>query len=272
MADPVEAAGLVPSTLKATKEVVTLPTKNPVNKVAVDAKFKRAPRSSIALSSSHSPDKKSSDMVVDNVHKVVVLALFQVGIMIAYVADAKDDSRPAFMGFFTADLLANFNDYATKLKIHAVKQRRSKTSLTEYREVVVPRNSGTITVQDSLMIHVAESPESLRSEKARKGFGKNIATILNLYARLKFRWPQKYAFTKDMTMLAAANNHVLGDYLTLQDTMDIVTENIYQGHTSESAARDDEILASFFGSNRNAARRYFVQGITENSDETLEEW
>ena len=240
-----------------------------ITNTTVQLKPQRVVRSSLARSGEVNQPAR-----VKEAHLVNIVALTKVGIMFAYVSDAKDPMKPAYIGNFSYDLQANFEGYADKLRVHSVMTRRNPTDPTTYHEYRINTKNGPTTISQSLFFHIAEKESDLENPMKRLGFGRNIAAVLNNYATIKFRYPAYYEMGSDMTLMGNTDNAVLSDYLTLRDTRDMLAGNVFQGYTKEAIAGNEELMQAYFGQrNWEFARKFFLQGITgEGKAPQLEQW
>ena len=132
-----------------------------------------------------------------------------------------------------------------------------KTNPTHYKQVLT--KNGSRYVQEGILIHVCPDQKSATSPEKRRIFAGNHAKVLTSYSKSTFKYPMSYEFGDNLTATCVSNGSVVADFLTWDDTMDLIKENIFVNQTVETLAASDIIMKGYFGRQWEKARKYFLE-------------
>ena len=178
-------------------------------------------------------------------------ALSSVGILIAIFRDPTHPKSSVFLGGYLIDIEANRDSMANKTRTTKAAFIVDSKDPTQYKQV--SSNSG----REGILLHVSQDPKSLANPQRRYIFASNHAKVLNAYSKATFRYPIAYEVGEDLSEQSTFSSAVLADFLTWDDTMNVMRENIFVDETTETLLKSDEIMEEYFGCRWEKARRYF---------------
>lgn len=182
-------------------------------------------------------------------------ALGSVGILIAIFRDPTHPKSAVFLGSYLIDIEANRDSMADKTRTTKAAFIVDSKDPTQYKQV--SSDNGTGSMREGILLHVSEDPKSVANPQRRCIFASNHAKVLNAYSKATFRYPIAYEVGEDLTEQSTFSSGVLADFLTWDDTMTVMRENIFVDETTETLLGCDEIMEEYFGCKWEKARRYF---------------
>jgi hypothetical protein len=175
--------------------------------------------------------------------------------MFAVVVKSSDLTTPSFLGGFVGAMTRD-GTLSSQLQVHAIRYLREHNHPTKVKDFPLPKNPSR-KVQCPLFIHIFDDVTQ-NTPRERSMFATNIAEALRQYSAKHFQYESCFEVGADQTILdKQTQSDCIGNYLTFDDTMYLMKQNIFRGHVI--AIVEDEILMnSYFGAaGTPAAREYF---------------
>ena len=200
----------------------------------------------------------------------MVIGLPALGIMLAYVTHRQNRKSPAFLGDFTEDIRKTLSNMAAKLDIHAVKDMVDDNDSTMPKRVPVPKRE-SLKVTWPVFIRICEDPDKAGDADSRLKWGRNVTKTINFYAQRNFDYPSDFEYGFDLTDKSPnIKGGNLADFLTLDDTLDIMVNNYYSGTPRETIIDNEDAMRLFYGNKYTACVEHFGNGQDAGSG-TLED-
>ena len=214
--------------------------------------FKRQPRRA-------TPNTPASARITgsNSSMKIDYGAFLSVGILFAVFRDPSSPKAGVFTGGYLSDIEANTDNMAEKTNTTRGFYAADETNPTHYKQVLT--KNGSRYVQKGILIHVCPDQKSVTNPEKRRIFASNHSKVLNAYSKSTFKYPMTYESGDDLTATCLSNGSVVADYLTWDDTMDLLKENIFVDQTVETLAASDIIMRDYFGRHWEKARKYFLE-------------
>ena len=192
-----------------------------------------------------------------NVVKIDYGALVSVGVMFAIFRNPSHPMNGVFTGNYMIDLEANIGNIAEQTNTTRGFYMSDPAMPTKHKEVLA--KSGKRYVKEAILLHVSKDKTMATDQESRRIFASNHAKALNVYSGLTFKFPVTYEVGNDLTATSIPHSSVLADFLTWDDVMKLMRENIFVEQTTAALASSDEIMKEYFGRNWEKARKYFLE-------------
>ena len=209
--------------------------------------LKRSPRRS---------QTKTDVVQTDRSNLVMVIGLPALGIMLAYVTHRQNRKSPAFLGDFTEDIRKTLSNMAAKLDIHAVKDMVDDNDSTKPKRVPVPKRE-SLKVAWPVFIRICEDPAKAGEKNSRLKWGRNVTKAINFFAQRNFDYPSDFELGFDLTDKSPnIKGGSLADFLTFDDTLDVMVDNYYVGTPKETIIDNEDAMRLFYGDKYTAAAEH----------------
>jgi len=223
--------------------------------------LKRSPRRSQA---------KTDAVQSDRSNLVMVVGLPALGIMLAYVTNRQNRNAPAYLGDFTADIRKSLSNMAAKLDIHAVKDMVDDNDSTMPKRVPVPKRE-SLKVAWPVFIRICEDPNKAGEKNSRLKWGRNVTKAISFFAQRNFDYPSDFELGFDLTDKSPnIKGGSLADFLTFDDTLDVMVDNYYVGTPKETIIDNEDAMRLFYGNKYTAAAEHLGNGQEAGSN-TMED-
>ena len=192
-----------------------------------------------------------------NVIKIDYGALVSVGVVFAIFRNLSQPMNGVFVGNYMIDLEANIGNVAEQTNTTKGFYMSDPVMPTKHKEVLA--KSGKRYVKEPIILHVSNGKTMATNQEDRRIFASNHAKALNVYSRLTFKFPMTYEVGNDLTATSTPHGSVLADFLTWDDAMTLMRENIFVEQTTVALASSDDIMKEYFGRDWEKARKYFLE-------------